>query len=261
MQDQQIIDHLLFRKLFAETFAPFTIDGFAGRGGDDYVIEPSGVRWKQTEDDFIQGVGRALGPTDETTITMLEIIQRAKLPFPCSPMQALAWADRNRDTGSVGDGPNGFIYVPDWLVEALGQRDADAASSILSAATDELDAEIAASQADGDHDKARHARHERANLALAVEAFTEIRRLLAPPVMDNMSRTKRISAAEANKSKLLLAIVDAGLNASSLPQNPRGKPGAKSQVARFALKRGLTKAQFRKAWEAAFLDSTIKYME
>lgn len=44
-QDNKVIDHLLFRKLFAESFGAFNIDGYHGHGGDDYVIGTSCVRW------------------------------------------------------------------------------------------------------------------------------------------------------------------------------------------------------------------------
>lgn len=261
MQDKKVIDHLLFRKLFAETFGVFNIDGYHGHGGDDYVIGTSCVRWKQTEEDFLQEFGHFMGPVGDTTITLLEIIQRATLAFPCSPAQALEWANNNRDTGAAGDGPSGFIYVPDWLIEALGQADAEAAMNVLSAVAAELDAAVTIAEANGDIDEQKSARSERGHLMLAMEAFEEIRRLLPTTSQSKAQPVRRITAAEANQSKLLLAIADAGLNETSLPRSQKGKAGAKSQVTRFALKRGLTKAQFKTAWEAAFRDSAIRYKE
>lgn len=261
MQDKKVIDHLLFRKLFAESFAAFNIDGYHGRGGDDYVIETSAVRWKQTEDDFLREVGRFMGSSDDTTITMLEIIRRATLAFPCSLAQALEWANNNRDTGAAGDGPNGFIYVPDWLIEALGQSDAEAALNVLSAVAAELDVKVTVAEANGDFDEQRSARSERVHLVFAMEAFEEIRQLSPTTSRSVPQPARRITAAEANRSKLLLAIKDAGLDASSLPRTPKGMPGAYSQVRAVIKKHGLTNAQFKKAWEAALRDSTIKYEE
>ncbi len=162
MKDQRVIDHLIFRKLFAESFSESL--------GDNYVVATSGVRWKESEADFIKDFGSTRGASDRFTIEFVEdIIRPASLDFPCSPSQALAWATGSADT---------WAYVPDWLKCALGQNDARAAVTVLKPKAALLNDEAAAARAKGDSEGARKALRESECLHLAVEAFHEIERLI-----------------------------------------------------------------------------------
>ena len=194
MKGHKVIDHLLFRKLFAETFSSGEY-GNAG-AGQDYVIEPAGVRWKETEHDFIasrEQVGYP--PSDADTIFYVEhLIRPATLAFACSTDQAEAWANRNRDTGAYGKGPTGFIYVPDWLIDALGQIDADGALVVLADAGLSIYAELLKAQAEGDFQGQKLSRAELRNLHQAIEAFETIKVLLAE--IDGAKTTVRGSGNE-----------------------------------------------------------------
>ena len=115
MQDQAIIDHLIFRKLFAESFSAFSVNEHRGRLGDEYIVEPSGVRWHQTDDEYLRSpAGRLGGPSDPHTLVVLQYMKDARLPFPCSLRQALEWVERSADV---------WTYVPDWLREVLSKDD------------------------------------------------------------------------------------------------------------------------------------------
>lgn len=195
MQDQKVIDHLVFRKLFAESFSAFTVNGFRGRGGDEYVIEPEGVRWHITEDEYLQGPGRLGGPTDADTLYWLSKIKLASLPFPCSPTQALNWVARSAST---------WIYTPDWLIESLAQDSPEKAIKIIEAAIVQLnekeksagaafaDAIRDAREDDADLERTSeiNARTEAQSASLAVEAFREIELLMEAPKSTTKKRTR-----------------------------------------------------------------------
>ena len=125
MQDQRVIDQILFRDLFAELFR----DGLGDE--DEYRIDASGVWWHTPENEFVQKRDRMDGPgRSETTFYVNEVIRPATLEFPCSPAQALVWARRSART---------WAYVPQWLEEALEEPDADGALAVLEAAAATLD--------------------------------------------------------------------------------------------------------------------------
>lgn len=171
MAGHAVIDDLLFRKLFAETFS-----AYAG----DYRINSACVRWKEAEADFLEAQERwGNSPCDADTLYYVEhIIRPAMLVFPCSTDQALAWANRNRDTGAPGEGPTGFIYVPEWLVTALGQHDVDSALNVLADAGLSVYGELEEAQARGDYEVQRSSRAELRNLEQAIQAFEAIQALL-----------------------------------------------------------------------------------
>lgn len=205
MQDQPIIDHIIFRKLFAESFSSFSVDGHRGQLGDEYIVEPRGVRWHETEDDYLQSAaGRLSGPSDAQTLAMLEMIRDAELPFPCSPSQVLAWIARSADI---------WTYVPDWLREALAQDDAGAALRVLSDAADSLEAEADTARVNNDPEAERSIEHERGSLRLAIEAFEEIGRALGRTgVVRQSIPADRVDYQPSKGAKTLQVLVVAAVN-------------------------------------------------
>jgi hypothetical protein len=210
MAGHAVIDNLQFRKLFAETFSAHA---------DDYRIDSSCVRWKETEADFLEDQeGRGNSPCDADALYYVEhIIRPAMLVFPCSTDQALAWANRNRDTGAAGKGPTGFIYVPDWLVTALGQRDVDSALNVLADAGLSTYGELEEARALGDHEVQRSSRAELRNLEQAIQAFEAIQTLLQPspsevgrPPVDPDAQWRDISCSP--KAKVIQRLVVDALN-------------------------------------------------
>ena len=178
----QIIDHLLFRKLFAETFADGTVCGVRAQGGSDFIVTMKGVRKRnrqtnkeETEEGFQSELGHLFGTSDPEYIAQFEDIRSSTLDFPCSTDDALAWALLHRDTGALGDGPNGVIYVPDWLISALEAEDVDAAMLVLARAGLSVYAKLATAQSEGDHEEQAASRSELRNLQQAMEAFGAIK--------------------------------------------------------------------------------------
>lgn len=167
MKSQRVIDHLLFRKLFAETFA---------NGSRDYVIESSGVRWHQSEEALLSS--ESLEEDHEIIFRIENIIRPAQLSFLCSTDQALAWAIKNMDSAPLGEMPDGFLYVPDWLIGALNSDDTDSAQAVLVEAGLRTCEALQRAQSEGDHAAQKLDLAEIRNLKLAIEAFAEIARLI-----------------------------------------------------------------------------------
>jgi len=185
MKSQRVIDHLLFRKLFAETFA---------NGTRDYVIESSGVRWHQSEEALL--AAESLEEEHEIIFRIENIIRPARLSFPCSTDQALVWAMNNMDSAPPGGNPNGFLYIPDWLIGALKQDDTDSALAILADAGLRVCADLTEAQSEGDHAAQKLDLAEIRNLKLAIESFGEIGTL----AIKNANATKHQRAVAGRQS-------------------------------------------------------------
>lgn len=165
MRDERVIDHLLFRKLFAVSFR--------GSQDDNYRIAPSGVSWKESEEEYLSQLPPFLGPTDQETVEYLEGIRAANLSFPASPAGVLKWIEAH-----VGTGPD----VPDWLTAALSQDSSDAAMAVIRDAILDLEAEASAAASSGDDELAASVpgiREKIASAKRAVEAFVEIGKRVA----------------------------------------------------------------------------------
>jgi hypothetical protein len=78
------------------------------------------------------------------------------------------------DTAGPGQEPTGFLYVPDWLVEALGSPDAASAMVVLANAGLSVYDDLDEAQKDGDHEVQKSSRGELDNIRQAITAFMEI---------------------------------------------------------------------------------------
>lgn len=170
MKSHKVVDHLLFRKLFAETFSsgPYDVEA----ASKNYVIEPSGVRWRISEEAYLADREReGCSPCSAATISHVEeVIRPATQAFPCSTDQVQAWADRQSRTGE--------IYVPEWLINALSQDDADTALAVLADAGLAIYDAFAQAQDQGNFEGQRRSRAELRSLQQAIQAVETIKELL-----------------------------------------------------------------------------------